>query len=74
MPILETKGLLTNCFLERNDPREVLISKKDKHLNDLSPGSILGTSSFRREFQIKKRKVINAHLEEILNLKRYTTG
>ena len=63
MPILETKGLLTNCFLERNDPREVLISKKDKHLNDLSPGSILGTSSFRREFQIKKiRNDINCKL------------
>jgi hydroxymethylbilane synthase len=54
MPSEETEGLLTNCFLERNDPREVLISRDNKHLKDLSPNSIVGTSSFRREFQIKK--------------------
>ena len=54
MPSEETEGLLTNCFLERNDPREILISKDNKHLKDLSPNSIIGTSSFRREFQIKK--------------------
>ena len=30
MPSEETKGLLTNCFLERNDPREILISKENK--------------------------------------------
>jgi hydroxymethylbilane synthase len=54
MPFEQTKGLLTNCFLERNDPREVLISRDNKHLKDLSPNSIIGTSSFRREFQIKK--------------------
>ena len=54
MPSEETKGLLTDCFLERNDPREILISKDNKHLKDLSPNSIIGTSSFRREFQIKK--------------------
>ena len=54
MPSEETEGLLTNCFLERNDPREILISKDNKHLKDLAPNSIIGTSSFRREFQIKK--------------------
>ena len=54
MPSEETKGLLTDCFLERNDPREILISKDNKHLKDLAPNSIIGTSSFRREFQIKK--------------------
>jgi hydroxymethylbilane synthase len=54
MPTEETAGLLTNCFLERNDPREILISRDNKHLNDLAPKAIIGTSSFRREFQIKK--------------------
>ena len=54
MPSEETKGLLTDCFLERNDPREILISKDNKHLKDLAANSIIGTSSFRREFQIKK--------------------
>ena len=54
MPSKETEGLLTDCFLERNDPREILISKNNKHLKDLASNSIIGTSSFRREFQIKK--------------------
>ena len=54
MPSEETEGLLTDCFLERNDPREILISKDNKHLKDLVSNSIIGTSSFRREFQIKK--------------------
>jgi len=54
MPANETKGLITNCFLERNDPREILISKDNKSIKDLAPKSIVGTSSFRREFQLKK--------------------
>ena len=54
MPSEETEGLLTDCFLERNDPREILISKDNIHLKDLASNSIIGTSSFRREFQIKK--------------------
>tara|TARA_B110000003_G_scaffold251329_1_gene265029 strand:- start:911 stop:1831 length:921 start_codon:yes stop_codon:yes gene_type:complete len=63
MPCVETKSLLTNCFLERNDPREILISKSNKHLKDLVPNSIIGTSSFRREFQIKNiRKDIECRL------------
>ena len=54
MPSYETEGLLTNCFLERNDPREILISRDNKCLKDLAHNSIVGTSSFRREFQIKE--------------------
>tara|TARA_Y100001970_G_scaffold226563_1_gene280190 strand:- start:1176 stop:2099 length:924 start_codon:yes stop_codon:yes gene_type:complete len=54
MPSEETDGLITNCFLERNDPREVLISRKKKKFNELDKNSIVGTSSFRREFQLKK--------------------
>ena len=50
----ETEGLLTNCFLKRNDPREVLISNSNNLIKDLKPNSIVGTSSFRREFQLKK--------------------
>ena len=58
MPGLETKGLLTNCFLKRNDPREILISLKNKKLKELKKNSIVGTSSFRREFQLKELEVI----------------
>jgi len=53
MPTDETEGLITNCFLERNDPREILISNKSKYLKELKPNAIVGTSSYRREFQLK---------------------
>ena len=54
MPGLETKGLLTNCFLKRNDPREILISLKNKKLEELEKNAVVGTSSFRREFQLRR--------------------
>ena len=56
MPSEETKGLKTNVFLERNDPREILITKNKKKLNELKSDSLVGTSSYRREFQIKKKR------------------
>ena len=52
MPSFETIGLKTNCFLKRNSPNEILISKNKKFL-DLEKGSIVGTSSFRREYQLR---------------------
>ncbi len=54
MPVIETAGLITDTFLERNDPREILITANKKKLNELNLKSIIGTSSYRREFQIKK--------------------
>ena len=54
MPSLETKGLITDTFLERNDPREILVTLNKKKLNELNSKSVIGTSSYRREFQIKK--------------------
>tara|TARA_B100001063_G_C16726082_1_gene536472 strand:+ start:43 stop:960 length:918 start_codon:yes stop_codon:yes gene_type:complete len=54
MPAIETEGLTTDVFLERNDPREILITLNKKKLNELNLKSIVGTSSYRREFQIKK--------------------
>ena len=53
LPAIETKGLISDTFLERNDPREILISLGKKKLKDLKSNSIIGTSSYRREFQIK---------------------
>ena len=63
MPALETKGLKTSCFLKRNDPREILISSDKKKLNELKINPIIGTSSFRREFQLTRlRKDLNCKL------------
>ena len=52
MPSVDTIGLTTNCFLKRNSPNEILISKNLK-FNDLKQGSVIGTSSFRREYQLR---------------------
>ena len=54
MPATETDGLRTDTFLERNDPREILITKDKQKLKELKIKAIIGTSSYRREFQIKK--------------------
>ena len=73
MPSFETEGLLTNCFLERNDPREILISLNNNLIKDLKPNSIIGTSSYRREFQLKKirsdikYKLIRGNVDTRLN-------
>ena len=63
MPAIETSGLRTNTFLKRNDPREILITQSGKKLKELKINSIIGTSSYRREFQIKKiRSDLNCKL------------
>ena len=54
LPVNETESLITDTFLERNDPREILITNNKEKLKDLRSKAIIGTSSFRREFQIKK--------------------
>ena len=54
MPSDETPGLLTNCFLKRNAPEEILITAENKKFNELNSNAIIGTSSFRREFQFKR--------------------
>ena len=54
MPTIETDNLLTNNFLKRNSPNEILVSNKNIGFKDLKPNSIIGTSSYRREYQLKK--------------------
>jgi len=53
LPAIETKGLITDSFLKRNDPREILITADKKKLSELKKQAIIGTSSYRREFQVK---------------------
>ena len=63
MPAIETDGLRTDTLLKRNDPREILITKDKKKLKELKSDSVIGTSSYRREFQIKKiRSDVNCKL------------
>ena len=62
VPSIKTKGLKIDCFLKRNDPQEVLINKENLKLDKIKKNSVVGTSSLRREFQLK-------HLRPDLNFK-----
>ena len=62
VPSIKTKGLKIECFLKRNDPQEVLINKANLTLDKIKKNSVIGTSSLRREFQLK-------HLRPDLNFK-----
>ena len=53
MPSIETEGLITNFYLKRNSPNEIFISNNNIKFQDLKPNSIIGTSSYRREYQLK---------------------
>ena len=69
LPVIETKGLITNTFLKRNDPREILITTDKKKLKEVKSNSIIGTPSLRREFQIRnirkdlKYKLIRGNID-----------
>jgi len=43
-------------YLLREDPRDALISHTGQTLDELAPGSIVGTASLRRAAQIKRRR------------------
>ena len=53
MPTIETVGLITNFYLKRNSPNEIFISNNNIKFQDLKPNSIIGTSSYRREYQLQ---------------------
>ena len=56
MPSIETDGLKTNFFIKRNSPNEILISNGNIKFKNLKPNSIVGTSSYRREYQLKNKR------------------
>ncbi|MGD6816746.1 hydroxymethylbilane synthase [Metabacillus sp. 84] len=52
MPAELPEGLTIGCIPFREDVRDALISKDGRKLSELSPGSVIGTSSLRRSAQI----------------------
>ncbi|AKA38576.1 hydroxymethylbilane synthase [Yersinia ruckeri] len=47
-------GLVTIC--ERDDPRDAFVSNNYQRMDDLPAGSIVGTSSLRRQCQLRQRR------------------
>ena len=54
MEAIEHKDLIIGAFVKRNDPRDTLISNKITNLRELNQEVIIGSSSRRRELQLKK--------------------
>jgi len=54
MESVEHEDLMIGAFIKRNDPRDVLVSNKIKKINELKNNIIIGSSSRRRELQLKK--------------------
>ncbi len=54
MESIENKKLLICAYIKRNDFRDVIISEKIKKIKDLRDGVKIGSSSRRRELQLKK--------------------
>jgi len=50
----QNESLMIGAYIKRNDPRDVLICNKIQNFNQLSKGAKIGSSSRRRELQLKK--------------------
>lgn len=53
MPTKLPPGLIIGCVPERDDPRDALISKDQRLLDDLPKGAVFASSSLRRSAQVK---------------------
>lgn len=56
MPAELPPGLVLAAFPARVDPRDAVISRTGCRLDDLPPGSRVGTSSLRRVFQLSRQR------------------
>ncbi len=53
MPMNVPDGFALAAITEREDPRDAFVSNRYRSLNELPEGSIVGTSSLRRESQLR---------------------
>src|SRR3954466_1827708 len=56
MPTLLPPGLVLSAFMEREDPRDVFISRKAKSIAELPRGATVGTASPRRQAMVKRKR------------------
>ncbi|NAZ37838.1 hydroxymethylbilane synthase [Rubellimicrobium sp. CFH 75288] len=57
MPVLQPEGLVIDCFLPREDPRDAFVSLgAAEGIADLPEGAVVGTSSLRRRAQLLARR------------------
>jgi hydroxymethylbilane synthase (EC 2.5.1.61) len=56
VPMVIPEGLTLSAITEREEPYDVLISRNGNKLEELPSGAVVGTSSLRRQVQIKRRR------------------
>jgi hydroxymethylbilane synthase len=55
VPMELPEGFALGAFLEREDPRDAFVSARYATLDELPPDAVIGTSSLRREAQLRSR-------------------
>lgn len=56
MPTVLPAGLMLSAFMEREDPRDVFISRKASSIAELPQGATVGTASLRRQAMVKRKR------------------
>ncbi|MBY6154781.1 hydroxymethylbilane synthase [Vannielia litorea] len=56
MPVEQPQGLVLDCFLEREDPRDAFVTLDGKPFSALPQGAVVGTSSLRRKAQLLAKR------------------
>ena len=56
VPMVLPEGLMLGAYCERHAPTDAFVSNRFEHLDDLPTGAILGTSSLRRECQLRQAR------------------
>lgn len=56
VPMVLPEGLTLGAITERENPFDILISRNGKKFQDLPKGAHIGTSSLRRQVQIRRRR------------------
>lgn len=55
VPMVLPEGFVLAATGEREDPRDAFVSTRYRSLDELPPGSVVGTSSLRRQCQLRAR-------------------
>lgn len=53
VPVEFPDGLMLSTICEREDPRDAFVSNQFRAITELPPGAVVGTSSLRRQCQLK---------------------
>jgi len=56
MPTALPEGLEIGAYLEREDPRDAFLSERGGTIGDLPQGATVGSSSLRRQAQLRRRR------------------